>query len=143
MTPTLIQYTLPAGFRFLLAPEAERLTHGQSVILYNGEMNHGTVRSFGDATMTVLLRGGALVTLDLDDPDYWPEDEVRERRPPMDSAGEFVAIREVLATPDEELEPLLRASTALAFVAKDDAELRAAVAEVRRILLDRLRGKAA
>jgi hypothetical protein len=143
LIPTLMSFTLPAGFRFLLAHEAERLSQGQTIVLFNGELCHGTVKSFGDATMTVTLRSGAVVTLDLDDPDYWPDDESRERRPPMDAAGEFVAIREVLATPDADIEPLMRTSVGLERLAKDDPELKAAIAEVRRILIDRLKGKAA
>lgn len=143
MNTAIITHTVPAGFRFMLAHEAERLSHGSSIVLYNGELCHGTVRSFGDATMTVALRSGALVTLDLDDPDYRPEDESRDRRPPMDATGEFVALHEVLATPDADIEPLLRAGVALTISGKDDPELREAIAALRRIITDRLRGKAA
>lgn len=143
MTPTIIPTNPPAGYRFMLAHEAERLSHGSSVVLFNGEINHGTVKRFGDSWMTVELRGGALVDLDLDDPDFWPDSEVRDRRPPMDASGEFVALKEVLATPDAEIEPLLRTSVALAGMAKNDPELAAALGEVRRIIIDRLKGKAA
>lgn len=143
MTPTIVQQTPPFGFRFMLSHEAERLSHGSPVVLFNGETNHGTVTSFGDATMTVTLRSGALVTLDLDDPDYWPDSEVRDRRPPMSADGEFVALWEVTATRDEDIEPLLRTGNTLLRSAKDDPELREAIAVLRRILTDRLRGKAA
>lgn len=143
MTPTIVSAALPAGYRFMLAHEAERLSHGAPVVLFNGELCHGTVKSFGDATMTVVLRSGALVRLDLDDPDYWPDGEGRDRLPPLSADGEFVAVQEVAVTPDEEIEPLLRSSVALERFTKDDPELRAAVAEVRRILINRLKGRAA
>lgn len=133
----------PMGFRFMLAHEAERLSHGAPVVLFNGEVCHGTVRSFGDATMTVELRSGALVTLDLDDPDYWPDHEVRDRKPPMDVTGEFVALWEVTATADEDIEPLLRTGNALLRAAVDDPELQEAIAALRRIITNRLRGMAA
>jgi hypothetical protein len=144
MTPTIIPGPPPAGYRFMLAEETERLSHGAPVaLMYGSTIERGVVQGFGDATMTVGLSSGALVVLDLDDPDFWPEGEVRARRPPMDRGGEFVALHEVLATPDAEIEPLLRVSVACEYMAKTDPELRAALAEVRRILIDRMKQRAA
>lgn len=144
MTPTIIPFTPPANYRFMLAHEAERLDWGSPIVLLHAAgMCHGLVKSHTDAGLQVTLRSGAVVTLDLDDADFWPEGEVRDRRPPMSADGEYVALRETGATPDEELEPLLRTGVALTALAKNDPELAAALAVVRRILNDRLRGKAA
>lgn len=133
----------PAGYRFMLAHEAERLTTGDPVVLYNGDKHHGLVWGHTDETMTVKLRSGALITLDLDHPDYWPDNVTRDRRPPMDAGEGLVAISEVLVTPDDEIEPLMKVGAALSGLAKNDPELAAAIAEVRRIFLNRLRDKAA
>lgn len=144
MAPNTIPYTPPAGYRYMLPHEAERLTHGAFVTLMTAAGPcHGTVRSFGDATMTVTLASGAVVTLDLDDPDYWPDAEIRDRRPPMSVDGEYVALWTTGADDDADVEPLLRTSVALARLMREDPELRAAVAEVRRIIATRLRGRAA
>lgn len=144
MTPTIITLDPPKGYRYMLAHEAERLDYASPIVLLHASgLCHGNVIRHGDEDMTVQLRGGAIVTLDLDSPDYWPDDEMRDRRPPMSADGEFVALHEVLATPEDEIEPLLRTGAALAGLAKNDPELATALAEVRRILIDRLKGKAA
>lgn len=145
MTPTIIPTTPPLGYRFMLAHEAERLDYAHPLVIWNGELNHAVVTRCDDSAITVMLRSGATVVLDLDDPDYWPDGEVRDRRPPMSPDGEFVALwaESVAGDADEEIEPLLRTSVALATMMKDDVELRAAVAEVRRIVTSRLRERAA
>lgn len=144
MTPTIITLTPPPGFRFMLAHEAERLSSGDPIQLITaGGMEHGLVRSHTDEAMSVTLRSGAIITLDLDDPEYWGSDEHRDRRPPMSVDGECVAIKRTEADEDAEIEPLMRTSVALATLMKDDEELRKAVAEVRRIVSARLRGIAA
>lgn len=143
MIPTLFERALPAGYRFMLAHEAERIDYADPIKLFNGELIHGTVIRHTDEAMRVQLRSGAHVDLDLDHPDYWPDGESRDRHPPMSRDGEFVAVQEVLATPDVEVEPLLRTSIALAQMAKGDPELAAAVGEIRRIILNRLKGRVA
>jgi hypothetical protein len=119
------------------------MEYADPIKLWNGELVHGTVTAHTDECLKVTLRSGAIVTLDLDSPDYWPDGEHRDRRPPLSPDGEFVAIRETMATPDEELAPLLRVSAATARLAKNDPELAAALGEVRRILMERLRERAA
>lgn len=139
MTPTLVTQTLPAGFRFMFAYEAGQLDYSSPIrLLCVAGVEHGVVCGHTDEAITVLLRSGAKVTLDLDHPDYWPDGESRDRRPPMSPDGEVVAIRETGATPDEDVEPMLRASVALARQMKDDVELQAAVARLREIVNDRL-----
>jgi hypothetical protein len=133
----------PAGYRFMLAAEAERMTTGDPITLWNGDKLQGLVWGHTDEAMTVKLRSGAIVTLDLDSPDYWPDSRTGDRRPPMDASEGLVAIKETMATEDDEIEPLLKVGNAVAKMAKDDPELAAALAEVRRIFLNRLRGKAA
>lgn len=134
----------PAGYRYMTAHEGESLAAGDPIVLMTpGGMEHALVRGFTDEAMTVTLRSGAIVTLDLDNPDYWPDSESRDRRPPMDVGESIVALHSTEATPDDEIEPLMRTGVALAAAAKDDPELAAAVAEVRRILAKRLRGRAA
>lgn len=133
----------PAGYRYMLPSEAERMTTGDPITLWNGDRLHGLVWGHTDEAMTVKLRSGAIVTLDLDNPDYWGRDESRDRRPPMDAGEGLVAIKETMATPDDEIEPLMKVGAALAGMAKNDPELAAALAEVRRIFLNRLKDKAA
>lgn len=133
----------PAGYRYLLPSEAERMTTGDPITLWNGDKLHGLVWGHTDEAMTVKLRSGALITLDLDSPDYWPDNVHRDRRPPMDAREGLVAIKETMATPDDEIEPLLKVGNAVAIMAKDDPELAAALAEVRRIFLNRLKERAA
>lgn len=113
MTPTLLPATVPPGYRFMLPDEAERLAHRAPIELFSaGMICRGVVKSFGDATMNVLLNGGGVVSLDLDDPDYWPDGEVRDRRPPMTSDGEFVALRKH-SDDERDLLPELKASIRL------------------------------
>lgn len=143
MPTTITHYIPPAGYRFMLGHEADRLAYADPVVLWNGELVHGAVCACTDEFTKVMLRSGVVVTLDLDHPDYWSDGESRDRRPPQSIDGEFVALHEVLATADDEIEPLMQVGAALAGMAKDDPELAAALAEVRRIFLNRLKNKAA
>lgn len=134
--------TPPAGFRFLTAHEAECLSAGDPIVLLTpGGVEHALIRSFNDEAMKVTLRSGAVVTLDLDHPDYWPASRTGGRRPPTD--GESIAITRTGATADEDVEPLLRVSVAVSEMMKDDPELVAAVQRVREIVAKRIRGIAA
>lgn len=129
--------TPPKGFRFMLAHEADQLQYAEPVTVWDGSsLWPGVVTGHTDESMKVMLRSGAILTLDLDHPDYWPIDDVRDRRPPHD--GTNVVIKRLDATPDEDVEPLLRTSVALAVAMKDDTELQQAVARLREIVRDRL-----
>jgi hypothetical protein len=141
VSPAYTNGTLPPGWRYMTAHEAETMGYGDPIVLWNGELCHGLVSGFKDDSMRVILRSGAVITLDLDHPDYWADGVHRDRRPPMDS--EFVALHDTEATADEDVEPLLRTSVALARMMKDDPELQQAVARVREIVQNRLRGRAA
>lgn len=143
MPTTMTTLVPPAGYRFMFGHEADRLAYADPVVLWNGELVHGSVCACTDEFTKVLLRSGVIVTLDIDVPEYWPEGQSRDRKPPTSIDGEFVALHEVLATPDEEVEPLLRTSVALASMAKNDPELAEAIANVRRIVLNRLRNRQA
>jgi hypothetical protein len=142
MATTIPALTPPPGFRFMTAHEAECMNAGDPIVLLTpGGVEHALIRAFTDEDMRVTLRSGAIVVLDLDSPDYWPAMRTGGRRPPTD--GESVAICRTGAVPDEDVEPLLRASVALAEMMKDDPELAQAVARVREIVSKRVRGIAA
>lgn len=147
MTNKEILDTMPAppkGFRYMTAHEAEGMEWGDPIRLMTpAGMEHALVRGFKDDAMTVVMRSGAVIVLDLDDPNYWPDARVGDRRPPLNVQDSIVAIRETGATADEDVEPLLRVSVAVSELMKHDEELQHAVARVREIVALRIRGIAA
>jgi hypothetical protein len=88
-------------WRAMTGDEADRLEHGDKVALMNvqeGTVVTGTMYSATDAAINIKTRAGAIISLDIDNPDYWDFDETaegsspRERRAPQSDEGEWVAI---------------------------------------------------
>lgn len=132
-----------SDLRPMTAQEAENLRFRVPVQLldtHTQEIYEGSLYSFKGDAINVKLPTGHIVGLDLDDPDFWGDDEKRERRPPMSDDGQFVAVMGAdVPIPEPEADPELfdaiRASIQIGELRAEVAELRSGVADLKWRLL--------
>lgn len=95
-TLPFMQRPRPDGYREYVNDEADELCQGSPIAVLDTHTNtvlQGHVYSITDGYANVQFsRAGHIESLDLDVPDAWGEDDMRERRTPTSDDGQFVAV---------------------------------------------------
>ena len=85
------------GHRPLMGDEADALRYLDTVTVLDTEMGDfstGRVIGCTGEEVKVQSRSGCIMAFDLDNPDFWGDDEVRDRKPPIavEDGREFVIV---------------------------------------------------